>query len=92
MTTVGNDASGCVEPNCVGDYLTQNWTALATCVASCLQTKDAPITAACSACWGTVVACGAQHCASQCLNGQSTACDTCTDMYCTPAFNTCAGM
>ncbi len=90
MTTVGNDASGCVESNCLTQYLTSNWSGLTTCVASCLQTKDA-ITTGCAACWGAVVSCGAQHCASQCANGQSTACTTCTDQYCTPAFNTCAG-
>ncbi len=95
MTTVGNDASGCVTGGngCLGDYLSSNFTALATCVAGCLQTMDAPLTAPCAACWGTVVACGAQHCASECGPGGTTAsCNTCTDQFCTPAFNTCAGM
>jgi hypothetical protein len=90
MTTVGNDASGCVTSSCIPDYLSQNWTGLATCVATCLQNMDHTSTA-CSACWGTVVSCGAQHCASQCAGGQSTACDMCTDMYCTPAFDACSG-
>jgi hypothetical protein len=91
MTTVGNDASTCVESNCLGDYITSNFSGLTTCVASCLQTKD-NLTAGCAACWGAVVSCGAQHCASECSGGDSTACNTCTDQFCTPAFNTCAGM
>jgi len=91
MTTVGNDASGCVTSSCLSDYLTQNWTGLSSCVATCLEAKDPPLTSACATCWGTVVSCGAQHCASECTGGQSAACTTCTDQNCTPAFNTCAG-
>jgi hypothetical protein len=90
MTTVGNDASGCVTSSCIPDYLSSNWSALSTCVATCLQGMD-HISAACATCWGTVVSCGAQHCASQCAGGQTPDCTTCTDQYCTPAFDTCSG-
>jgi hypothetical protein len=90
MTQVGNDASGCVTSSCIGQYISSDWTGLATCVATCLQTMDS-LTNGCAACWGTVVSCGAQHCASMCAGGDSASCNTCTNQFCQPAFDTCAG-
>jgi hypothetical protein len=63
----------------------------ATCAATCVQ-RETALSAACSACFGEVIACTITNCALQCLDANSQGCTTCRDTNCTPAFEACAGI
>ena len=61
------------------------------CATDCMKMKSG-FSMGCASCWGAVIACGIKNCAGQCIGGSmSQGCIDCNNMFCVPAFDTCAG-
>jgi len=63
----------------------------ASCSSNCLQ-QSTELSSGCADCFGEVIACTITNCATQCFDATSQACTTCRNQYCTPAFESCAGI
>ena len=58
-----------------------------TCIKDSTGLSDACVT-----CFDDTVACTVANCISDCIGGQTPACDACMEANCMPAFQTCSGL
>ncbi|MFH1809462.1 MAG: hypothetical protein ABIJ09_12005 [Pseudomonadota bacterium] len=63
---------------------------MSTCVTRCVQ-DEVGLTEECARCYGDNTECVLHNCINDCVDGNSPACTTCRDQYCTAAFEACSG-
>jgi hypothetical protein len=61
------------------------------CSVPCVE-EGLGVSNGCAVCFGDVISCTVANCAFQCLDSSSTACRTCQETSCFPAFTECAGI
>lgn len=61
------------------------------CIANCME-GELGVSADCADCFGGIGVCVIVNCLGQCFNPSSSACETCRQNNCEPAFRTCAGV
>lgn len=90
VTNTDEVIGGTYKDRCIRQFFSQEKTG-ASCMSNCVV-KSQGLSKGCGDCWGSLAACTAANCASECLDANAPNCKTCVKKTCGNDFQSCSGI